>query len=172
MDDQTAAADETQREAQLQKIKSTLQRDVNADLSVRATAASPDATASLDKVAEELHRNAIAQVSSQDHEVSRSRGIARGAQVLDYAFSLIYGLLGIRLVLALIAANSASGFVRLIYALTDPLYAMFRGIVPSPSIEGGFTLAVPILIALAAYALLHLALKGLMRMVARRSTTI
>ena len=172
MDDQTAAADEAQREAQLHRIKASLQRDVNDDLSVRATVASPDAAASLDKVAGDLRRQAIKQVSSQDREVSRSRGIARGAQILDYAFMMLYGLLAVRLVLALIAANRGNGFVRLIDGITNPFYALFRGIVPSPSLEGGSTLAVPILIAIVAYALLHAAIKGMLRVVARRSTTI
>ena len=55
--------------------------------------------------------------------------------MLDYAFYLLYGLLAIRLVLALVAARPNNGFVRLISVVTDPFYALFCGIVPSPSIE-------------------------------------
>jgi hypothetical protein len=71
----------------------------------------------------------------------------------------------------MLAANSANGFVRLINTVTEPFYALFRGIVASPSAEG-HTLVVPILIALAAYALLHGATNGLLRMVVHRKTAV
>ena len=91
---------------------------------------------------------------------------------MDYVFYLIYGLLAIRLVLGLMAANSSAGFVQLIRAVTNPFYAMFRGIVASPTTEGGFTLALPIAVAIVAYALLHQAIKALLRLIARRRTEI
>ena len=74
--------------------------------------------------------------------------------------------------LALMAANPAAGFVQFIRAVTDPFYGMFRGIVQSPTVEGGNTLALPVLIAIVAYMLLHLAIKGLFRVVAQRRTEI
>lgn len=92
--------------------------------------------------------------------------------MIDYVFALIYGLLAIRLVLAMIAARSGNGFVHLIQVITNPFYGMFRGIVPSPSTDGGFTLVVPILIAMAVYALLHMAINGFLRMIAHRKTEI
>jgi uncharacterized protein YggT (Ycf19 family) len=104
--------------------------------------------------------------------VGRGRAAARGSQFLDYAFYVLYSLLGIRLVLSLIAAQSSNGFVRLIRAVTAPFYAPFSGIVPSPTAEGGYTLVGPILIALAVYMLLHLAINGALRMVAQRKTEI
>ena len=46
--------------------------------------------------------------------------------------------------LALIAARSGTGFVRFIATITDPFYAPFRGIVESPTTDGGkFRLAPP-----------------------------
>jgi uncharacterized protein YggT (Ycf19 family) len=79
---------------------------------------------------------------------------------VDYLFMLLYGVLAIRLVLALLAARQSNGFVQMIDSVTDPFYAPFRGIVSSPSAEGGFTLVVPIIIAILAYALLHAAIRG------------
>jgi hypothetical protein len=49
---------------------------------------------------------------------------------------------------------------------------MFRGIVPSPSIDGGHTLVVPIIIANVVYAQLHAAIRALLRLIAHRQTTI
>ncbi|MBP7549797.1 MAG: YggT family protein [Gemmatimonadaceae bacterium] len=100
------------------------------------------------------------------------RVVARGSQFLDHAFFLLYALLGIRLVLALIAARSGTGFVRFIATITDPFYAPFRGIVESPTTDGGNTLVVPIIVALVAYALLHAAVNALLRMVGTRKTAI
>jgi hypothetical protein len=81
-------------------------------------------------------------------------------------------LLAIRLVLALIAARSSVGFVKLIKAVTDPFYALFRGIVASPTAEGGYTLALPIVIAIIVYAVLHAGIRGLFRLIAHRRTEI
>jgi hypothetical protein len=44
--------------------------------------------------------------------------------------------------------------------------------VPSPTAEGGYTLALPIIIAIGIWALLHLAVNGLLRMFAHRKTEI
>jgi uncharacterized protein YggT (Ycf19 family) len=101
-----------------------------------------------------------------------AREIARGGQIVDYIFYTIYTLLAVRLALALMAASSTNGFVQFIRAVTGPLYAPFRGIVSSPATEEGNTLAVPILIAIVAYAILHGGIKALMRIGAHRKTDI
>jgi uncharacterized protein YggT (Ycf19 family) len=98
--------------------------------------------------------------------------LTRISQVVDYVFYAVYSLLAIRLVLVLIAANSGNGFVQLIRAVTDPVYAMFRGIVASPTAEGGFKLALPIVIAILAYLVLHTGIKALLRLIAHRKTEI
>ncbi|HMJ08076.1 MAG TPA: hypothetical protein VK468_03670, partial [Pyrinomonadaceae bacterium] len=59
-----------------------------------------------------------------------------------------------------------------IKSLTDPFYAPFRGLVPSPSTSEGFTLALPIIVALVVYMLLHLAINGLLRIFAHRKTSV
>ena len=56
--------------------------------------------------------------------------------------------------------------------VTNPFYLPFRGIVAAPTTEGGHTLMMPIIIAIIAYALLHLAINGLLRMIAHRKTAI
>jgi YggT family protein len=92
--------------------------------------------------------------------------------VIDYLFGLLYGLLAIRLVLSLLAARSDNGFVQFIVSVTDPFYSPFKGIVSSPTVEGGHTLVLPLIIALIAYALLHAAINGLLRMFIHRKTEI
>jgi uncharacterized protein YggT (Ycf19 family) len=80
--------------------------------------------------------------------------------------------LGMRFLLALLAARSSAGFVRFIVAVTAPFYEPFRGIVASPSTNAGHTLLLPIVVAIIAYVLLHLAINGLLRMFAHRKTEI
>jgi uncharacterized protein YggT (Ycf19 family) len=102
----------------------------------------------------------------------RPRGLARLSQFIDYLFWLLYSLLAIRLILVFFSASSWAGFVRFIDALTNPFYAPFRGIVASQPVGDGFTLAVPILIAIVVYALLHLAINKLLWLFAYRRTAV
>lgn len=172
MPDDIVAADEARRAAQHEAIKVGIERDVNADIQVRAETGGTAEGERIAKVAGDFRVGAINEVTSRDREVSMKRGLARGSGVIDYIFGLIYGLLAIRLVLAMVAARSNNGFVRLIETITNPFYGMFRGIVPSPSVDGGFTLALPIIVAIVVYALLHAAINGFLRMIANRKTEI
>lgn len=172
MADDKVAVDEARRAAQHESVKSQVEGDVNAAISRRAEVTTPDEAGRIAKVAGEFRGRAIDETVASEHEVGRARGAARGSQIIDYAFYVIYSLLGVRLVLALIAASSTAGFVRFIKAVTDPLYAPFRGIVPSPTAEGGSTLALPIVVAIVAYMLLHVGINGILRMVAHRKTEI
>lgn len=84
---------------------------------------------------------------------------------VDYAFYLLYGLLSIRFVLSLLGAAETAGFVQFIHGLTGPFYAPFSGIVATPSLNGG-VLDFPVVIAILAYILLHIAIRGLLRLIA------
>jgi len=104
--------------------------------------------------------------------VERGRSLARVSQVVDYIFWVIYALLGMRFLLALLAARSTAGFVQFIVTISSPFYEPFRGIVASPRTDGGHTLLLPIVVAIIAYALLHLGINALLRMFAHRKTEI
>ncbi len=172
MEDKSVANDEARRVAGHEAVKARVESDVNADIAQRGGRADAVRDEKLGKVADDMRGGAIEEVASRDRDVARARGAARGSQVLDYLFYLLYGLLSIRLVLAMVAARSSNGFVQLIEAVTNPFYALFRGIVPSPTVDAGYTLVVPIIVAIVAYALLHLAINGFLRMFAHRKTEI
>jgi hypothetical protein len=112
------------------------------------------------------------EVVLSEGEVQRSRGAARISQVIDYMFFLVYALLGIRFVLALIAAKSNAGFVKFMVTITSPFYAPFKGIVDSPKTDEGHTLLLPVIVAIAVYVVLHLAVNRLLRLVTQRKTEI
>lgn len=172
MQDDKLAADEARREAQHESVKAQVEGDVNAEIAARADRTTPAEAQKLEQVAGEFRGKAIDDVVVVEREVERARSAARISQVVDYIFYVIYALLAVRLLLALMAARSSAGFVQLIYSVTDPLYRPFRGIVASPTVEGGYTLALPIVIAIIVYALLHAGINGLLRLIAHRKTEI
>ncbi|HEX8649901.1 MAG TPA: YggT family protein [Pyrinomonadaceae bacterium] len=172
IDDNKLAADEARREVQHESVKAQVESDVNTEIAARADRTTAAEAQKMEQVAGEFRGKAIDEVVDTEREVERARGMARVSQVVDYIFYLIYGLLAIRLLLSLLAARSSAGFVQFIRAVTDPLYAPFRGIVASPTAEGGYTLALPIVIAIIVYALLHLGINGLLRLIAHRKTEI
>jgi uncharacterized protein YggT (Ycf19 family) len=172
MEDDKLASEESRREAQHSSVKSKVEGDVNAELAARADHTTPVEAEKMDHVAGAFRGKAIDNVVGTEREVERARSMARVSQVVDYLFYVAYALLALRLLLALLAARSGAGFVQFIRAVTDPLYAPFRGIVASPTAEGGYTLALPIVIALVVYALLHAGINGLLRLIAHRKTAI
>lgn len=171
MEDNKVAVGEARRAVLHDSMKSQVDRDVNAEIAERAEHATRTEGQRMDQVAEKFRGKAIDEVVGTDREAGRARSLTRFSQVVDYAFYAVYTLLAIRLVLALIGANSSNGFVQLIRTVTDPFYAMFKGIVASPTAEG-FTLALPIVIAMLAYLVLHMGIRGLLRLIAHRKTEI
>jgi uncharacterized protein YggT (Ycf19 family) len=172
MEDNKLAADEARRLAQHEEIKSNVEGGVNSEIASQAEVTSPRESSRIEQVAGDFRAKAVDEVVSTDREVERSRTAARVSQVIDYLFFIIYALLAIRLVLALMAARKSAGFTQFIFGITDPFYAPFRGIVASPSVDGGFTLALPIIIALIAYAILHALINGMLRLLAHRKTQV
>lgn len=171
MVDNKLAQDEAQRAYNYEAVKSEVKSDVGGEIAARADQVGTE-DRRINDVASNMRGKAIDEVVQTDREVERGRVLARISQVVDYIFYVIYGLLTIRLLLALFAARSGNGFVQFIFSVTNPFYAPFKGIVPSPSTAEGFTLALPIIIALVAYMLLHLAINGLLRIFAHRKTEI
>jgi uncharacterized protein YggT (Ycf19 family) len=172
MQDSKVGDDEARQVAQHNAVKSKVETRVNAEISSQAAAATPEDRSKVAHVAGQMRDRAVEETAQGERSLGRARTTARGSQFLDYGFFLIYSLLAIRFVLALIAARSSNGFVQFINTLSSPFYAPFRGIVPSQSADGGYTLAVPILVALVAYAILHGVINAALRMVGHRKTEI
>ena len=172
MNDNKLASDEARREVGHESVKAQVEGDVNAEIAARADHTTGGEAHKMEQVAGEFRGKAIDEVVETEREVERARGMARVSQVIDYIFYVIYALLAIRLLLALLAARPSAGFVQFIYTVTGPLYAPFRGIVASPTADGGYTLSLPIVIAIIVYALLHAGINGLLRLIAHRKTEI
>jgi uncharacterized membrane protein len=171
MDDKLAA-DEARRSVQHESVKAQVEGEVQAEIADQAQAPAAGESRKIQQVAGDFRSKAVNEVVATEREVERGRGAARISQIIDYIFYLIYGLLAMRFLLALLAARSTAGFVQFIVTITNPFYAPFKGIVDSPRTDQGHTLLMPIIVAIIAYVLLHLAINGLLRMLAHRKTQI
>lgn len=172
MDDKLAA-DEARRSVQHESVKAQVEGEVQSEIAGQASRpASAGEPERIQQVASDFRAKAVDEVVQTEREVERGRGMARISQIVDYVFYLLYALLGMRFLLALLAARSSAGFVQFIVTITNPFYRPFRGIVASPSTDQGHTLLLPIVIAIIAYVILHLAIIGLLRMLAHRKTAI
>ena len=172
MIDDKLEREEAQRSANYEAIKSNVKAEVGGEIAAEARTPSSSQSGQVDNMADNLRQRAVHEVAQTEREVDRGRIVARISQVIDYLFFIVYGLLTIRLFLALFAARADNEFVQFIRSVSDPFYAPFRGIVPSPSTPEGFTLALPIIIALVVYILLHMAINGLLRIFAHRKTVV
>jgi uncharacterized protein YggT (Ycf19 family) len=163
--------EETQRGIQYENLKTGVKADINAEVENQAAVQNVESDR-IDNLATNFRGKAINEIVETDREVERARGLARVSQFVDYGFYVIYSLLALRLILALFAARQSNDFVQFLKMISDPFYAPFKGIVPSLSADGGFTLALPIVVALVVYALIHLGVNGLLRIFAHRKTEI
>ncbi len=93
-------------------------------------------------------------------------------RLVGYGFAAVYALLAVRLLIALFAADPATGSVRLVMALTDPLVAPFHRLLPEPSTDGGYVLALPVVLTIVLYIVLHAAIRAMLRAVGHRGTMI
>ncbi len=170
--DTTLAQEEARRVAQHNALKTRLETRVDSQIAAQAQDGLANEQPRIDAVAADMQRKLIDEVSEREREVNQMRATARVGQVVDYVFWVIYSLLGLRFVLVLIGAREGAGFVRFIKGITDPVFLPFKGIVGTPELETGGALALPLLIAIGVYALVHLATKGLLRLWAQRRTEI
>ena len=98
--------------------------------------------------------------------LSNSIRVARVARVVDYAFSVLYVLFLVRLVLEFLRARRDAGFTQIIEGVTAPFYAPFKAIVATHSVDGA-PIVWSLVVAILGYMLLHAFVRGVLRLVAR-----
>src|ERR1700694_333135 len=151
MNDDKLAMEEARRAGQHDAVKSQVEGEVQAEIADRAAVAPPAESQKIDQVAGEFRAKAVNEVVETEREVGRARGVARISQVIDYLFFVLYALLGLRFLLALLAAKRSAGCVAFIVTVTNPFYGPFRDIVASPRTDGGHTVMMPLVIAFIVY---------------------
>ena len=162
--------DEDQRTDQYESVKDQVRNQVHEEIQRKSGIDSRE-KAEIESVAHDLKHEAIHEVAATENEISRARTVGRISQVMDYLFGLVYGLLGLLIALELMGARDSSGFKQFMNAITRPLVAPFRGLMPDPRV-GHYQLMISYIIGLIVYGLIHLAVNGLLRLLAERKTSI
>ena len=172
MNDDGLAERQARRSPERGATRPPVDRDVTERVVGRPLArATPADTRSIRGVAGEIGLDGQSDSYRTELHAGRGWNVTGRMEAIDHLFGVIYLLMGVRLLLALAGADPADGIVRFITALTDPLYAPFRSMIGIPATDGGQTLALPILIALVGYMLVHASISGLVRATRQRSLT-
>lgn len=96
--------------------------------------------------------------------------IGRASQAVWWVVGLIDTLIAIRFILKLLGASTASGFVQLMYSLTEGLVAPFHGIFNTAA-SGRSVLEPESLVAIAIYSLIGWGIVSLIRLMRRPPST-
>jgi uncharacterized protein YggT (Ycf19 family) len=169
--DAKLAADEARRIAQHESVKGEMRETVHHEIAQQAGRASATERSSAGRLADSLKQRAVSEVESTEWELERGKAVARVSQVVDYLFYLVYGVIGLEIVLDALGARQSAGFKQFIDALAAPFLAPFRGLMLDPGI-GRFRLMFSYIVALAVYMLLHMAVNGLLRLFVHRKTAV
>jgi uncharacterized protein YggT (Ycf19 family) len=171
LEDEKLAIDESRKVAQHEAIKGTVRDEVHAEIARKADRHDDRERAQTDAVAGRFKERAVDEVVETEREIDRARGAARISQVVDYIFYFIYGLIGLMIILDLIGARRTNAFYNFISTVTGPLLAPFRGLVDDPS-NDNIRFRLSYIVALIVYLLIHLAVNGLLRLIAHRKTVV
>jgi uncharacterized protein YggT (Ycf19 family) len=170
-DDEKLAADEARRIAQHESVKGEVREKVHAEIARKTDERKPADVANAEALAESLKRKAVREVAFTEAELERGQAAARASQIVDYLFYIVYGIIGLEIVLDAIGARQSAGFKLFIDAIAAPFLAPFKGLMPTLGV-GRFRLMLSYIVALVVYALLHMAVSGLFRLFVHRKTVV
>lgn len=100
-------------------------------------------------------------------EAEQRRGLLKLTQFVWLGFGVLEGLIGLRILLKLIAANPANPFAQFIYSFTDLFLWPFVGLTRTPAAQG-IVLEIHSIIALFVYALLSVLIERMIRIIFSR----
>jgi len=170
-EERNLATDEYNRIGRYEEVKGRVQQEVNAEITNHADRLDEQEQEQAAAVGGQLKRKALTEIVSTESELERSRGVARVSQFIDYVFYLIYGLISLQIILDLLGARRGNGFRNFVDAVCAPFLAPFNSLMPSIG-SGSFQLRLSYVFALIVYLLLHMAVNGLLRLLAHRKTVV
>lgn len=170
-DEEKLAADETRKLQQHETVTGEVREKVHAEISRQADDVTPREEQNAEAIASSLKHKAIREVAETESQIARTRTVARVSQVVDYIFYLIYGIISLEIVLEALGARENAGFKQFVDTLAAPLLAPFEGLMPDPG-TGNYRFMISYVFALIVYVLLHLAVKGLLRLFVQTKTHV
>lgn len=106
----------------------------------------------------------VAAAGSPQNDYQTKKAIFRTYQIIWYILGVIEVILAFRILLKLLGANSYSGFVDFIYAISNPFALPFAGIL-GVTASSGMVLEWSTLIAMAVYAIVAYGIVALFQLV-------
>lgn len=171
LEDQKLAVDEAQRIGEHEALKHDARERVRAEVAQQSERLDDRDRREAAAVGEQLKHKAVAEIAGTEAEIERARGVARVSQIVDYLFYLIYGFIGLEIILDLLGARESNAFNRFIERVSSPLLAPFRGLLADLT-KDHYQLRLSYIFALVAYILLHVAINGFLRLFAHRKTAV
>ena len=171
VEDDNLAIDESRRIAQHEAVKDRVTGEVGAEIAASANQVTATDAARAGALADTFKDKAYREVVETEAELETTRGVARISQIIDYIFYVVYGIISLEIILELLGARESAGFKQLIDTLAAPFLAPFQGLMPDPG-RGPFRLMLSYIVALIVYLLLHLAVNGLLRLLAHRKVSV
>lgn len=107
----------------------------------------------LDRIAEQNQRLNLAENHRAVEAANQNSAVARVVNIVYYLFGLVEVLLVIRVVLHLVAANSANGFANIIDTISYPFVALFATLIQNPILGANSVLEITTIIAMVVWAI-------------------
>lgn len=170
-EDKNLAVEDERRFEQYEAVKDVARDEIRQQVRQQADRSKPEEQAQIANLGDEYKQKAISEVRNTEVEVKRAGALARTSQVIDYLFYVIYGLISLQIIFDLFGARRSNGFRNFIDAISSVWLAPFKNLFPDPT-SGRFQIRFSYIAALLVYILLHLAVNGLLRMMAHRKTAI
>jgi len=107
----------------------------------------------VDRMYEKNQRLNVAENHRAVEAANQNSAVARIVNIVYYLFGIVELLLVIRVLLHLVAANSANGFANLIDSLSYPFVALFTTLVQNPVLGSTSVLEITTIIAMVVWAI-------------------
>lgn len=169
--DKTLIVEDERRLEQYEAVKGVARDEIQQQVRQQVDVLNPEEKAQVATLGNDYKQKAITEVRDTETEVKRAGVLARVSQVIDYVFYVIYGLISLQIIFDLFGARRSNGFRSFIDAISSVWLAPFKNLFPDPA-SGRFQIRFSYIAALFIYLLLHLAINGLLRMMAHRKTAI
>jgi uncharacterized protein YggT (Ycf19 family) len=169
--DRKLADDEARRISGHEQVKEEIRKDVQEGVARNAQPQTVTEEAKVKGVAAQLKDKAVEEVAGTEAEIDRARGAARTSQIVDYIFYIIYGIIGLEIILELLGARESSGFKQFIDVISMPLLAPFRSLLRDPAV-GSSRFMFSYVMALVVWILVHFAVNGLLRLFVHKKTAV
>jgi len=108
----------------------------------------------MDRIAEQNQKIKLAENRRAVEAANQNSAIARIVNIVYFLFGIVEVILGIRILLHLVAANSANAFANIIDTISYPFVVLFNTLVQNPILGENSVLEITTIIAMVVWAII------------------